>query len=144
MARKDVREMTLTDERIEAAAKAMGNAINEQVSIHRRMIIRTPHGCDIETTRAGLRAAAPFLQMPWEMPTDKECRELHALTDNEVGHALRQFVCDRNAALIPKPADPRREKVKTALIGEVSTFLWNTEEAYRAADRILAALDAKE
>ncbi len=44
-----------------------------------------------------MRRAAPFLQLPWDEPTEEE-----------IESALQEFVRRRNAALQPKPVDPRK------------------------------------
>jgi hypothetical protein len=135
--------MKLTDEQIEAAAKAawLGRFL-------------TPHGvADFDTVspdmqsgwRRAMRAAAPFLQMPWEMPTQSECELIGRAQDVAevtVHYAVSSFINMRNASLFPKLVDPRRDKLKAA-VNE-----WRQcEGAYTTSeivDRILAALDAKE
>lgn len=92
-----------------------------------------------------LRAAAPFLQAPWEMPTEKDMvafvggvvrKELPGGEHFDWTPALTQFVACRNAALLPRPVDPRRERIINAL----SVGCGNVD---LTADRILAALDGK-
>lgn len=136
--------MNLTDEQIEAAAKAAYNAFHPTAERgflcwdDRPQTTREPY-------RTSVRAAAPFLQASWEVPTEMEflaaVGDLHhgGFRDGFLGRALERFVQRRNAALIPKPVDPRREKIlrvmrdsRLAIIREL------------LADRILAALDAKE
>jgi len=77
-----------------------------------------------------LRRVAPHLQLPWEMPSDYEIDTFENLaygrTVNVVGAVcrdisqmvLREFVRRRNAALQPKPVDPRRAAVKAFLDGK--------------------------
>jgi hypothetical protein len=112
-----MREVKLANEQIEAAAKAMRKADHCPI--------------DIGHYRITACAAAPFLQMPWEMPTYEE---LEMFKDfKSAGSALFEFVRRRNAALLPKPVDPRRQRIIDALAGDVVT-----------ADRILVALDTKD
>lgn len=136
-----VQTMNLTDEQIEAAAKAMYEGSNQGTML--------PYGVPWNGMNFGerhrwlvaLRAAAPFLQMPWEMPTAGEVEK--ALCANGTTEALLQFVRSRNASLIPKPVDPRREKVINILC-HADRSPEPAIDANKLADRILAALDAKE
>jgi hypothetical protein len=96
--------------------------------------------------QSGLRAAAPYLQFPWENVTDQEISmiaEAQARDPFGVQCAVVAFVNMRNAALLPKPVDPRRKKIAEILMEPVSPLVlanFRTEaEVY--ADRILAALD---
>lgn len=130
----------LTDEQIEAAAKAM--------------LERDACPIGIEHYRMLARAAARFLQMPWEMPTPEEVRQYErprldepaklrmgndCLPSFRLRHeALCEFIKYRNASLIPKPVDPRREKLKRVLIADHA----RSHEDF--VDAILASLDAKE
>jgi hypothetical protein len=73
--------------------------------------------------------------------------DARSIADHEAAAAeIVSAVNGRNASLIPKPVDPRREKVKAVLEsrwpgpGEKSKHV---SDGY-LADRILAALDAKE
>lgn len=127
--------MNLTDEQIVAAAKRIW-AASDNSGYKWSEIASEAKVIYMEMARV----AAPFLQMPWEMPTEEEvAKALHA---NGTTEALLQFVQRRNASLIPKPVDPRREKLRSA-VNE-----WRQcEGAYTTSeivDRILAALDAKE
>lgn len=130
----------LTDEQIEAAAKAM--------------LERDACPIGIEHYRMLARAAARFLQMPWEMPTPEEVRQYErprldepaklrmgndCLPSFRLRHeALCEFIKYRNASLVPKPVDSRREKLMKMLY---SDFTMDFQEL---TERILAALDAKE
>lgn len=129
--------LKLTDEQIEAAAKAMRES-------HDVIDGRT----DFYGSMA--RAAAPFLQAPWEMPIGQEVHLLCDAVARKVSSSnggihpetlLREFVSRRNAALLPKPVDPSRERIIVAL-------LYGTDGARAIAeklvDRILAALDEQE
>jgi hypothetical protein len=72
---------------------------------------------------SGLRAAAPFLQLPWDEPTAEERAGIafaigHSASVNEcVDSALARFVRERNATLMPKPVDPRLKAIETQLWG---------------------------
>lgn len=90
----------------------------------------------------GLRAAAPLLQLPWVEPTEidiQEAWDANARTGG-VANVLEGFVRRRNAALLPKPADPRFEKI---LAGIRSNRTWNLDLEHEVllAKEILAALD---
>lgn len=72
--------MQLTDEQIEAAAKAMYEASMSVFDLprdtggchHTLATWKQVPGHAKERFRHQVRAAAPFLQMPWEMPTMQE------------------------------------------------------------------------
>ena len=73
----------LTEQQIEQAIAAFGNyAVAER-----------------------MRRAAPFLQLPWDEPTEEE---IDNAGRRNIESALREFVRRRNAALQPKPVDLRR------------------------------------
>jgi hypothetical protein len=73
----------LTEQQIEQAIAAFGNyAVAER-----------------------MRRAAPFLQLPWDEPTEEE---IDNAGRRGIESALREFVRRRNAALQPKPVDLRR------------------------------------
>jgi hypothetical protein len=137
--------MQLTDEQIEAAAKRIwasgdrsgykwSEIASEAMAIYREMA----------------RAAAPFLQMPWEIPSDEEERQLFADVSKRAPSIspvklVIGFIARRNASLIPKPVDPRRDKVVNSLNDSLPRYQsWDRAAAELLADRILAALDAKE
>lgn len=154
VAERKEEDMNLTDEQVEAAAKELW-----LVSFPWRHEPKEDEWLAIEECykqewRTLARAAAPFVQAPWEMPTPEECK--HAVTDRDLcamyskEHAwrnvLRLFVERRNAALRHKPVDPRREKIESAVdavknCNQIGAPALTTAEI---ADRILAALDAKE
>ena len=105
----------LTEQQLDQAAAAYGMA----------------YGGDAEgpsdARREGLRAAAPFLQIPWEPPTKEEAKSFHenyytfaSTSIPSTLHALRRFIANRNAALLPKPVDPRFEKIRSALVYHAS------------------------
>jgi hypothetical protein len=137
--------MELTQEQIETAAKTFEN------NFKMRFVT------SISDFHAAIRAIAPLLQLPWELPTSSEVDAVmltplanEPWTQREkIINWMRRFVADRNAALAPKPADPRREKVERAIEAikeyhrgqNLSSSTLSTQEV---ADRILAALDAKD
>lgn len=75
--------------------------------------------CDGGRGITGLIAAAPFLQLPWEEPNEKEISLAYsAYMRDGIGTmklALDEFVARRNSALLPKPVDPRRAKILDVL-----------------------------
>jgi hypothetical protein len=92
-----------------------------------------------DARREGLRAAAPFLQLPWEPPTEEEVASLYGHVGIiRIHDGIREFVRHRNDAIQPKPVYPRRE----ALIGFLKTDSWKDMRWTELADRILAAIDA--
>jgi hypothetical protein len=143
--------MKLTDEQIEAAAKALHSAANMQrpwdfpypTRAYEELVERHKN-----EWRELARSAAPFLQAPWEPPTPSEVSDVYAVAAGtsprydfvlrRLSDAIAAFVDKRNAKLSPKPVDPRREKIITAI------FNYPGEHFERLADRILAALDAKD
>lgn len=129
--------MELTNEQVEQAVEAARNTRTPVLSW-------SGSGSEngLELWRNTMRAAAPFLQLPWDEPTEDELLMLcgtgggyHSRT------AIIEFVRRRNAALATKPVDPRIEKVKAVLAKR-----YTAEDALLpavAAD-ILAALDGKQ
>ena len=87
-----------------------------------------------------------YTQVPWDEPTDAEVQtitstdlglRLTTYTDELKRSIVSNFVRRRNAALSPKPPDPRRDKIITVLAGDSSL-----NKTYGdMADRILKALD---
>jgi hypothetical protein len=107
----------LTKEQIERAAEALWNITFEQRES--RQPGRTEdRWCNVnpqfkDEWREWARVAAPYLQLPWDEPNEAEIAELgrermQRVSPRECGF-LREFVRRRNAALLPKPVDPRRE-----------------------------------
>lgn len=96
--------------------------------------------------KRSLRAAAPFLQLPWDEPNEREVRLIadevlgHGERDSMVREVITAIVRRRNAALMPKPVDPRLGVI-FPLLNEVGT-LRPGEDMTAIANRILAALDA--
>ena len=96
-------------------------------------------------TSTGLRAVAPFLQLPWDEPTVDEAERLHNHNARTVPaymgtfQAIGQFVRGRNAALNPKPVDPRIDMVKRI----VQHFLpaSSTGICEEITERVVAAID---
>lgn len=132
----------LTDEQIEAAAKAIFLAPTEGNENTSSWNFDTLPFAAKDRYRIIARAAAPFLQMPWEIPTSEEM--VDGIRNGSVGgtsEALIQFIKRRNAALLPKPVDPRRAKILAALMEHTPNRTLRYEDM---ADLILATLDAKE
>jgi hypothetical protein len=138
----------LTKEQIERAAEALWNITFEQRES--RQPGRTEdRWCNVDPQfkdewREWAKVAAPFLQLPWEEPTDKEFIDIvHAHPSSgygeEILRSMREFVRRRNAALLPKPVDPRREKVLAALGCSFVDIQSSIVE--EIADRVLRALD---
>jgi hypothetical protein len=86
------------EQAIQAAAKASGWMLDSRT--HNAWVL-----CMI--------AAAPFLASPWEMPTLEEITEAAEVANLNgpfwICGVLRHFVQRRNAALLPKPVDPRED-----------------------------------
>lgn len=136
----------LTDEQVDRAAKAHFDC----------GAIPSWDGASEQTKdawRKSIRAAAPFLQLPWEPPTFEDINEAtyqygklsrsgYDTKDNPppntyaMTSALQEFVRRRNAALMPKP-DPRLHKVICAMSG----FTSDRKLEDTIAKQILAALD---
>jgi hypothetical protein len=88
--------------------------------------------------------AAPFLQLPWDEPTEEEWSAIfHSIPGSSArswaSSSARSWACEfvrrRNAALLPKPVDPRIAAVLGVLRMPPSTG--DEEEVIR----ILAAID---
>jgi hypothetical protein len=126
--------MKLTEEKIELAAKAAYERGGFQWSQANREVQ--------QGYRHLVLVAAPFLQMPLELPTNGEVEK--ADRTRSTIDALTNFVRDRNAALAPKPVDPRREKVRKQVRMIGNKFYLEEDTANELTDRILAALDEKE
>jgi len=98
----------LSERQIEQAAKAMHGSDWERLKPD-----------DKERYRTAARAAAPYLQLPWDEPTYEELDI--AVSDARIGDLasskdiLHEFVRRRNAALQPKPVDPAVEVVSRML-----------------------------
>ena len=140
--------MKLTDEQIEQAALA-GLAASTWTGCQNWQAIGL---IGREEWKAFVRAAAPYLQMPWEPPTKEEVLSALATYDNSVvrsGHqsamtlTLGWLIAARNAALQPKPVDPRRDKITAALCKRLYPYGHVLENIEPMADDILAALDGK-
>lgn len=97
-----------------------------------------------------LRTVAPFLQLPWDEPTESESSFIHStdlglrLTssfDEHKHHIISDFVRRRNAALTPKTVDPRREKIELVLRLHHMQIDNGRRTLESAVDAIIAALD---
>lgn len=137
--------MEPTKEQIEAAAKAAYESESKRLSNHQHF--RGGWDALMEGTRGNycnyMRVAAPLLQMPWSDPTPKECDDIRP-GNVDFYRAVRSFVKSRNAALLPKPTDPRREKIIDALMHPYGHPGFPEDHSRELADRILATLDAKD
>ena len=137
--------MKVTDEQIEAAAKAM-QLVDVELEDRSNYGWEDLDPINKDTYRDYARAAAPFLQMAWDEPTESEVSAaftrqfmpLDAYTSMRSG--ISKFVANRNAALQPKPVDPRREAVIQVLRAEHPGAMSNGA----FADVILKALDELE
>ena len=97
--------------------------------------------------RNAITAAAPFLQCPIALPTEEEYKEAledcYVVDNCSLRNAIAQFVARRNAALSP-PVDPRREKVRDALVRHavsVPTLTVSTQDQFDIiTDAIFEAL----
>lgn len=146
--------MELTKDQIEAAAKAAYKRSRELGHNDIRLSWENCHDLTRNDWREVAIAAVPFLQMPWDGPTNEEIHDTHLRIRDRfsgidyylVTASLSDFVRCRNAALLPKPVDPRREKVIAAVDAVKSYHRLGEEQLTSAevADRILAALDAKD
>ena len=103
----------LTDEKV---SKAMGEFLNVSPRIW-------GNNEDYKVIRKRLRAAASYLQLPIEPPSEQEaekayrdCAKSGYSGDSypSFRYAMQEFVSCRNAANFPKP-DPRREIVSKML-----------------------------
>lgn len=123
----------LTDEQVERAAKVVC-PLNWDVA-----------GAEEKSAyRDRIQMAAPFLQLPWDEPTEDEVSDIEALIQSTGaphwfnGDCLKEFVRRRNAALLPKPVDPRR----AVLLKQLSTFnVRDEQELEEEVTEILAAMD---
>lgn len=90
-----------------------------------------------------LRTAAPFLQLPWHEPTHEELVAIQRMfpvskpTLSDLATIASEFVRLRNAVLLPKPVDPRKEKVGP-ILKSMERAIIGRDEAVAA---IIAALD---
>ena len=105
---------------------------------------RSQDGAFTGSVISGLILAAPFLQLPWEYPSGDERYDLFKANrhivpaDMMMYQCVKMFVERRNAQLLPKPVDPRRQRVLCILKG-ASDHSTTTLELI--ADSIIAALD---
>lgn len=114
----------LREDQIDAAAKVLcktgGNKWDDSYKGQR------------ESYYAMAKAAAPFLQFPWDEPTSEE---INALDGKDHTYTMvREFVSRRNALQMPKPLDQRRAAI-------VEVLKQYPDRAPEIADKILAALD---
>ena len=128
-------ETKLTEEQIEAAAKAAYNArVNDPDGWSN---LGTSQTTAKDDWRNAVTAAAPFLQYPLEPPTEEDVDRAYAYYGgHSMESTLDDFINRRNAARLPKP-DPRREVVMSRL-----AYAGVPREKLDAAtDELLKALD---
>ena len=94
---------------------------------------------DVERYSLAVKAAAPFLQLPWDEPTEDEVTSIYNYCANTIDgnltpRCLCEFVRRRNTALLPKMVDPRIAKLIVILRAP-----WVTQED--RAIKILAEID---
>ena len=121
----------LTDEQVEKAAQV---AFDSDNTVSRWI------GAEKATKsfwRNAIRAAAPYLQLPIEPPTEQEIHDATSNFENSkrvgtpnsraMGLALGWVMAHRNAANFPKP-DPRKEKLGKLLRAYKTTFDYDLEK----------------
>lgn len=127
----------LTDDQVEMAVKIIfGNKYIDSKGLS--------SGIKIKANLVGvIRDIAPHLQMTWEEPLMDEVNVIerniprHAPPCDQLMRALSFFVNLRNAALLPKPVDSRRNKLRKIL----TSILTNPDYIEPAIHDILASLD---
>lgn len=127
--------MKLTDEQVEVAAKAMVEAWDKSNPGRRTEATVSPVWSSLLKDYA--RAAAPHLQMPWELPTEIEAVKCRTGYINlvDLRDSLANFVGIRNAALTPEPVDPRIAIIEEALRNDLYI------DRKECARRVISALD---
>jgi len=96
--------------------KKMPELTDEQFRQAHRLLL--DNGYSVSGTL--MKTLAPLLQLPWDGPTREEFADIVRSNPNGdygpgIMWALYEFVRRRNAALLPKPVDPRREAVRKVL-----------------------------
>lgn len=140
----------LTDDQVEKAVKAASATRTSKLSWNGST---GENGIDL--WRATVRAAAPFLQLPWYEPTREEFSSIHDSSiclygDGKlcraVSDALRQFILIRNAAMISKPVDPRIQAVKGVLemLTDEGGRIFSPQKLQEISERILYWIDEVE
>jgi hypothetical protein len=126
-------ELEITQEQLDAAAEAYLQT--------RKFAVNDANVAGISE---GLRAAAPFLQVPIEWSEYAEMGEAMSIAVGEYQlRVANAILARRNAARQPKPSDPRRELLSEVLHSKLHSYGVGTEGMSRLLDAILAALDAK-
>lgn len=72
-------------------------------------------GGDAERYVRIAKHVAPFLQLPWDEMTKEEFRSINCEFATTSFHIVQEFIRRRNAALIPKPVDPRKKAIEAIL-----------------------------
>lgn len=102
-----------------------------------------------EQRKIAMRAAAPFLQLPWDEPSTDELgscfttaykKDGYSPTQMDINFILTWFVRRRNAALAPNPVDPRINAIARVL--QENSPLWG-KSGTDLAEKVIAALDEK-
>jgi hypothetical protein len=82
----------------------MAELTKEQVEQAREVYIKSGPNFD-----EYVRAMAPYLQLPWDEPTESEISDAQAdirfTSEHQAAKVLFEFVRHRNAALLPKAAN---------------------------------------
>jgi hypothetical protein len=95
----------------------MAKLTDEQFRVAHRMMLDEGYAVS-EMLMAKLAA---YLQLPWDEPTDEEALLAENYLRSHGGGwssakvVLMEFVCRRNASLLPKPVDPRLEVVESII-----------------------------
>jgi hypothetical protein len=91
-----------------------------------------------------IRRAVPYLQLPWDEPTESEISDAQAdirfTSEHQAAKVLFEFVRRRNAALLQKPVGPERAKIKEILLRRFQTtvgFEQAVEEIFQAFDKTI-------
>jgi hypothetical protein len=120
----------LTEQQIEQAANAGAIAVGAKF-------------VDMERARKIYRAAAPFLQLQLDKPTEKELDYLTSLwgasQEAAIRESLIEFVRLRTASRTPQLVDPRTEAICKVLHAETTLSTPGTTQR-EVATKILAAI----
>jgi hypothetical protein len=142
----------LTEQQIDLAARASSACVSK-LGYPARLAYATEEENKAMAHEA-MRAAAPFLQLPWDEPTEEEsyfCSDV--VQANEPQDVIGEFVRRRNAAILTKPVDPRRERIRSVLVNlfasvdpqKIARDFGSARELQRMLDeaetKMLAALD---
>lgn len=153
----------LTEQQVDMAARASSACVSK-LGYPARLAYATEEE-NKAMAHGAMRAAAPFLQLPWDEPSKEEIRQatgdlIGLDADSVPDQRQRQFigivwyfVRRRNAALMPKPVDPRRERIRSVLTSlfasvdpqKIARDFGSAQELQKMLDeaetKMLAALD---